>query len=518
MLDYSTCSVGIDLGDRKSVACIYSGGVAEYFEFAMTPEAIAAAFPAGKFKIVALEAGAQSSWVARALEANGYKVVIANPRKLKAISTNHRKSDKNDALMLAKLVWTDSSLLFPVSHRSERFQLALSVMRARDTIVRGRTQVVNTLRSLSKGMGVRLPKGTTEGAPDFELLIPESLQPATNGLVLAVRAQSELIKTYDGQLKAMCTDDFPDTARLLQVRGVGPVTALAFVLTLESPSHFPNGRTAAAYLGLAPRRDQSGMVDKELGISKVGNSYLRWLLVQCAHYVLGPFGVDCDLRRWARAKLATGGKRAKKRIVTAVARKLCVLLFHLWKSGETWAPLFNETRPAAPRSGDAMASHEVSNTSASKGVVFSAERPNSVVESDPVAVLGLAVPCEGRPEDRGTPSDSDSIMHREPNVPNSSANRSLGHGTTAKKPKEKQVKQPPAPQRPKPGAPSNAAGVAEQTKQRNSVAPKSPPAGGKGETLKTAAFEGVIVEPSEAPNKRFPKQKAQKEARSPFSP
>ena len=138
----------------------------------------------------------------------------------------------------------------------------------------------------------------------------------------------------------------PETAALRQVTGVGPITALTFVLTIEDPGRFPENREVAAYLGLVPRQRDSGEREPQLGISRSGDPGLRRLLVQAAHYILGPFGPDTDLRRWGERYAGTGAGNAKKRAVVAVARRLAVLLLALWKTGEVYEPL----RQAAARS------------------------------------------------------------------------------------------------------------------------------------------------------------------------
>ena len=170
-----------------------------------------------------------------------------------------------------------------------------------------------------------------------------------------IRALNEQITGYDKQFEPMIETSFPEARRVRQVRGVGPVTALAFVLALEDPSRFRDGRTAAAFLGLVPRRDQSGAIDKQLGISKTGNDFVRRLLVQCAHYILGPLGHDCDLRRWGLGLMERGGKSSKKRAIVATARKLAVLLFRLWKRDEEWKPLYNNATPPATETSAANA-------------------------------------------------------------------------------------------------------------------------------------------------------------------
>ena len=119
--------------------------------------------------------------------------------------------------------------------------------------------------------------------------------------------------------------------------GVGPITALTFVLTLGDPARFAHSRDVGPYLGLVSRRRQSGEQDPHLRITKCGDRYLRQLLVQCAHVVMGRFGPDCALRRWA-LEHAGGSRTAKKRTVVAVARKLAVLLHRLWLRQEEFRP------------------------------------------------------------------------------------------------------------------------------------------------------------------------------------
>jgi transposase len=142
-------------------------------------------------------------------------------------------------------------------------------------------------------------------------------------------------------IEQLCQEHYPETHHLRQVSGVGPITALAYVLTLDDPDRFRKSREVAPALGLVPKRDQSGDRDPQLRITKTGDSYLRRLLVGSAQYILGPFGPDCDLRRWGLKLAQRGGKNAKKRAVVAVARKLAVLLHHLWVTGEVYDPFYH---------------------------------------------------------------------------------------------------------------------------------------------------------------------------------
>ena len=300
----------------------------------------------------------------------------------------------------------------PIQHRTEARERALSVLRARDTLVRTRTRLISTIRAMCKGAGCRLRSGAADAFANREAEVPADLAPATAGLFAAIRALDEQIRAYDDQLAEMGETTFPEAKRVMQVRGVGPVTALAFVLTLEDPGRFPDGRTAAAYLGLVPRRDQSGAVDKQLGISKTGSTFARRLLVQSAQYILGPFGRDCDLRRFGARLMERGGKSAKKRAIVATARKLAVLLFRLWKRDELWRPLHNAESAVPSTDAEAV-------------------RPQPAVPADCASFLDEAQTGERRGIDCSAADGSDPTMRRTPCGPSTSADRSMGLGTTA---------------------------------------------------------------------------------------
>jgi transposase len=128
---------------------------------------------------------------------------------------------------------------------------------------------------------------------------------------------------------------------LRQITGIGPITSLAFVLTLEEPSRFAKSREVDAFLGLTPKRDQSGESNELLSITKAGNAYLRRLLLGAANYILGPFGPDCELRRYGEWIASRGGMVAKRKAKVAVARKVAVLMHHLWKNHGTYDPFYH---------------------------------------------------------------------------------------------------------------------------------------------------------------------------------
>jgi transposase len=158
-------------------------------------------------------------------------------------------------------------------------------------------------------------------------------------LVQLAEGLSACIQGYDRRIEELASEKYGPTKLLRQVKGVGPITALAYVLTLEKPERFPKSRDVGPYLGLVPKQEDSGESQPQLGISKAGDRMLRKLLVGSAQYILGPFGPDTDLRRYGLRLCERGGKNAKKRAAVAVARKLAVLLHRLWVSGEVYEPL-----------------------------------------------------------------------------------------------------------------------------------------------------------------------------------
>jgi transposase len=310
-----------------------------------TPEALRRRFASEPSLRIAIEAGTHSPWVSRLLEECGHEVLVANSRKLRFIYSNKRKTDEADAENLARLARLDPKLLYPVRHRGEVSQAHVAIIRSREALIGCRTQLVNHVRGAVKSFGARLPKCPARTfhnkAPEH---IPEALLPALEPVLEQIASLTERIRQYDRKLETISEEHYPETSLLRQVEGVGPLTALTFVLTIEDPYRFQRSRSVGAYLGLVPARDQSGDRDPQKRISKEGDEMLRKLLVSGAHYILGPFGSDSDLRRHGQKIASRGGKNAKKRAVMAVARKLSVLLHSLWISAEVYEPLRNAHR------------------------------------------------------------------------------------------------------------------------------------------------------------------------------
>jgi transposase len=347
----SKCSteivIGMDQSDKKSEICemnYSTGKIIRRTNVANDGESLSTFFsqyPHPKKIMVAMEAGTHSPWISALLSDIGFNVIIGNPRKLKFIWKSDKKSDRRDAEMLAKIARFDTELFYPISHRSRESQSVLAVIKARDALVKTRTMLITSVRGMLKSMGYRPPSCSSPSfAEKIMKEMPEEYVYAMHGTLDIIGQVSQTIKDYNKKLKNLSQEKYPETKILQQINGVGPITSLAFILTLEDPGRFSKSRHVGCYLGLVPRRDQSGEVDKQLGITKAGNTYLRSLLVQCAQYILGPFGEDCELRRFGEKLAARGGKAAKKKALIAVARKLSILLHRLWADNATYEQFY----------------------------------------------------------------------------------------------------------------------------------------------------------------------------------
>jgi transposase len=332
-------TVGLDIGDRYSHYCLLNEECEVVGEGRMqsTEAALRRHFEGQAEMRIALECGTHSPWISRLLTALGHQVIVANARKIPAITGSESKNDRNDAEKLARFAAYDPKLLSPLEHRSSERQVDLNLIHARATLVRARTMIVNALRGLVKSAGGRLPACSTESLP---ARAPAAIPPALAAVATPLAEQIALLNTQiagmDRQVEKLAAK-YPEIALLRTAPGVGPIVAAAYVLTLDRPDAAGN-RSAGAFVGLRPGQSQSGDSDPQRRISKTGDRCLRSLLVQSAQYILGRFGPDSELRRWGLKLAATGGKRGKKRAIVAVARKLAVVLHAMWRSGQRFQP------------------------------------------------------------------------------------------------------------------------------------------------------------------------------------
>lgn len=345
-------TIGMDLGDKSSRYCVLNraGEVAEEGSVATTKKGMQQNFGGWQHCRIAIEVGTHSPWVSRLLSGLGHEVIVANARQVKLISQSSRKDDRLEAQTLGRLARVDPQLLGPIRHRSEEAQKDLLEIRVRAALVDARTALVNAARGLAKALGERLPKCDT-GHLRVERMetLPACLQETLKPLLEQVEALTEQIHGCDQRIEQIARAKYPETALLRQVSGVGPLIALTFVLTIEDPARFQKSRDVGCYVGLRPKRSESGERQPQLGISKEGDLYLRRLLVQGAHCILAGRAPDTDLKRWGGKLSERGGKNAKKRTIVAVARKLAILLHRLWVTGEVYEPLRNSQAQGAAK-------------------------------------------------------------------------------------------------------------------------------------------------------------------------
>ena len=239
--DGAAITVGLDVGDRYThVHALGAGGeVLREQRIRTTALAVGGALGDLPPARVVIEAGPRSPWLSRVVADLGHEVVVANPRQVALIARSQRKTDRLGAAWLARLGRFDPELLAPIRHRSERSQHDLAVVRARDALVRTRTLLINHVRGAVKACGAALPS-CTAGAFHRKAAehIPGGLRPALLPLVEAVGELTARIAAAGREVEALC-EAHPETRALRQVTGVGPITALTFVLTIEDPGRFP---------------------------------------------------------------------------------------------------------------------------------------------------------------------------------------------------------------------------------------------------------------------------------------
>jgi len=332
-------TIGLDVGDRNSSICVLDadGEVIEESVIRTTRIAIQSRFGGRERMRVVLETGTHANWLYDELEGLGHEVVVANARRVRAICEADQKNDRSDAEQLARLGRADKRLLSPVDPRSLETRTDLEVVRARAQLVAIRTQLVNHVRGAVKPMGARMPKCSTESFHKLEL--PSELAAELKPLMELLKATNAAIEEYDDRITKLAEERYPQTTVLRQVKGVGPITSLCFVLTIGNPGRFKDSRRVAAYFGLTPRQRHSGQSDPQLRITKSGDSMMRTLLVQCAQHILRRSSPDTALKRFGTRLAKRGGKTPEQRAAVATARKLSVLLLALWKNGEQYEPL-----------------------------------------------------------------------------------------------------------------------------------------------------------------------------------
>ena len=306
--------------------------------------------------VVLMEAGGNSPWVARELVKYGWKVTVAKADVL--CGRKRRKTDATDATdaaELAELARLQSTRIVAIEHQPEDIAADAVFLTMRDALVRARTGFWNTVQGVLKSAGVTIPSHCAESLPKrLKPIVPAPLKAAVRPMLDLLVTVNARIAACDKAIRRLVREKYPQAKRFSeQVLGVSDVVALAFVLTVFRHERFRRARDIGPYLGLEPHERSSGTLKPQLGISKTGNGFLRKLLVQSAHYLLGPWAKDNeeagDLREWGMALMKRGGKASMKRAAVAVARRLAVAMLATWKSGADWDPHFTsrKRKPAA---------------------------------------------------------------------------------------------------------------------------------------------------------------------------
>jgi len=332
--------IGIDIGDNTNFICVLNkrGDIVNEVEVSNTKDAMKKFIrPFKKYKL-ALEACSHSLWLQMLLSDDKEReVFVSNPRKVRAISDNIKKSDPEDARLLARLVRSDTELLSPIQLRDIGTQQDLMHIKSREMLIRTKGDLVRHVRGVLKPFGLKLPKEVTSDNFHKEAKnhIPKEYLRILNPLLNSIKNLVLDIAKYDKKIKSLIKIKYPETNNLQTMNGVGPLTALTFILVIGDPTRFKKSRDVGAYLGLTPRRDQSGDQDKSLPITKAGDVRLRCLLVNCSHHILGVFGKESQIRSWG-LKIAgeSGNKIRKKKAVIAVSRKLAVIMHSMLISGK----------------------------------------------------------------------------------------------------------------------------------------------------------------------------------------
>ena len=332
-------TIGLDVGDRWTHGCVLDANaqVVERFRFETTRSGLARSFARWGPRRVVLEVGTHSPWISRSLEERGHEVIVANAREVQSITKSSRKNDAMDAEQLARLGRSDPQLLRPIRHRGESVQRDRALLAVRRKLVDTRASLVVQARGLAKALGHRLPRCQPR-AFVRKVRLQQALFPGLEALIAVIEHLDVEIANLDREVTRLCREVHPRTALLSQVPGVGDLVALTFVLTLEDPTRFAKSRRVGSYLGLRPKLRESGERRRDLSISKEGDRELRRLLVQSAQWILAR-GPESDLKRAGLRRIERGGAAARKKAVIAVARKLAVVLHHLWLTGEVYDSL-----------------------------------------------------------------------------------------------------------------------------------------------------------------------------------
>lgn len=337
---------GIDVHQKESEICILNdeGDVMERTRIPTNRKALVGYFGKKDSMRVVMEAGGSSQWVSRLIEENGHEVVICAPRRVRLIAESTLKNDEVDAEVLARLGRIDPGFLGRVTHRSEEAQLLQANLTARSALVKSRAKWVNTVRGILRGFGFKVGGGRSGNFPKrcAKVEIPEELRKTIQPLLTQLELITEEIERIEKTLESIA-EGIPEVNHLRRIPGVGLLVALYFVLSIDDPERFHRSRDVAAFFGLRPSVRGSSDVKHYGKITKEGDPEMRRLLAQAAHAMMNS-KKECRLKDWATEVAA---RRGKAKATVALARKIAVLMHHLWATGEVFRPYPSTTKKAA---------------------------------------------------------------------------------------------------------------------------------------------------------------------------
>lgn len=350
MNDAYYTAIGIDVSDRKSQVCVMTktqGSPKVVLETTIptTKEGLSKFLATqDKASPVTFETGAHCRWMSDVASAAGFRVFVANPCRLRMITESKTKNDVNDARTLARMTLADVGLLHPVKLRSAEHQKMINLHELRNGLVKERTRAIVQLRGIAKSMGFRIPKCSTAC---FHRLDTSSWPQEFNDVAWPMMKHLEqvaiTIKTCEKQIRELAaTPTFKaQVDRLMEIRYVGLFVATGFVAVIGGDvERFEKARDVGPWLGLAPKQDQSGDVDRQCHVTKAGSPFMRRLLTESAQMILREGSDDTDLKAKGLRICQRGAKIAKRKAVTAVARSLAVMMVAMLKKPEkAYVPL-----------------------------------------------------------------------------------------------------------------------------------------------------------------------------------
>ena len=332
---------GIDVHQKASEICVVGedGEVMERTRVPTRREALKRYFGVQPRMRVVMEAGGSSQWVSRVIEECGHEVVVCAPRRVRMIAESTLKTDQIDAEVLARLGRIDHGFLGRVTHRGEEAQLLRANLTARSALVEARAKWINTVRGVLRGFGYRVSGGRsgTFHARCAKVLLPADLRAVIQPMLTQLEAVTEEIERLEEKLEEIATE-IPVVQHLQEIPGVGLIVALYFVLSVDDPGRFRRSRDVGVFFGLRPCLRGSGDVRHYGRITREGDPEMRRLLVQAAHGMMNT-RTPCRLQRWA-AELEL--RRGKGKATVALARKIAVLMHHLWVTGESFQAFPNQ--------------------------------------------------------------------------------------------------------------------------------------------------------------------------------